>query len=436
MKKAAVATLGCKVNQVESGSIIEQLTDLYYTIVDFSQPADLYIINTCTVTNRTDFKSRSLIRQALKQKNIDPGVRIIVTGCYAQKEPDEVRALEGIDVLVDNQAKVDVRRWLDNAEYHFQDIMTADEMLWKPIKSLHEHTRAFLKIQDGCDYYCSYCAVPYGRGHVRSLDFDKVIEQAEILVDNGYKEIVLSGVNLGLYRDKKTAKSLAEVIKALVEIEGLNLLRLSSIEPDLWSEELLQTIKLSDKICSHFHIPLQSGSDSVLQRMGRRYFATHVSQLVSKLRAIRPDCAIGLDVISGFPGETDDEHQQTIDFLTELNPAYLHVFGYSKRKGTPAAKMTNQINGEISRQRVQELTNLSNTAKERYKQSLITEEVSLSGIVEKVQNGFARGLSDHYIRLYISSAKLSENDFVEGTAVRLDKDGIMLKNDAPDGNSR
>lgn len=435
MKKAAVATLGCKVNQVESGSIIEQLSDLGFTITSFDQPAELYIINTCTVTNRTDLKSRNLIRQALKQKEINPQVRIIVTGCYAQKETEEIKALEGIDLIVDNQAKIEVKQWLDNSEYQFQDIMTAEEMLWKPIKSIHEHTRAFLKIQDGCDYYCSYCAVPYGRGHTRSLDFDKVIEQAEILIRNGYHEIVLSGVNLGLYHDRIQSLALSDVIKALVQIENLKLLRLSSIEPDLWTEDLLDAIKDSDKICPHFHISLQSGSDSILKRMGRRYSAVHVSQLVSKIRTIRPDCAIGLDIISGFPGETDEEHQQTLDFLKELNPAYLHVFGYSKRKGTPAATMINQVNGEIIRHRVQELTKLSNTAKELYKQFLVTQETKLSGIVEKTQNGLASALSDHYIRLYISSDRLSENDWVAGMADRTYKDGIMFKSDSPDENS-
>jgi len=427
MKKAAVATLGCKVNQVESGAIIEQLSELGYAIVDFDQPADLYIINTCTVTSRTDFKSRSLIRQAIRHKEHNPDVKIIVTGCYAQKEPQEISALEGIDLVVDNQAKIDVSQWLDNASYRFQDIMIADEMPWKPIKSIHEHTRAFLKIQDGCDYFCSYCAVPYGRGPSRSLDFGMVIKQAELLVQNGYKEIVLSGVNLGLYRDIKANKDLSDVLKALDEMNGLNLLRISSIEPDLWTDELIRSIQSSGKVCPHFHIPLQSGSDSVLHRMGRRYQSDLVSKLIEKLRAAKADCAIGLDVISGFPGETDAEYEQTIDFLNRLKPSYLHVFSYSKRKGTQAAEMSDQVHGETVKRRVGRLTTLSNAFKNDYKLALIDNQTKLKGIVEKASKGWASALSDHYIRIYARSIDLKENDIVECKAESLYKDGILLR---------
>lgn len=427
MKKAAIATLGCKVNQVESSSIVGQLIEKGYEIVEFDQPADIYIINTCTVTNRTDFKSRSLIRQAHKQKALNSKVKIIVTGCYAQKEIEEIRTLGEVDLIVDNQAKVDLDEWLDNLNYKFTDIMKADSMSWKPIQNMHERTRAFLKIQDGCDYYCSYCAVPYGRGHSRSLDFREVVKQAEILTENGYQEIVLSGVNLGLYQDQKVHKTLADVVKALVEIDKLKLLRLSSIEPDLWKDKLIESIETSEKVCPHFHIPLQSGSDSVLQRMKRRYDSDSVKDMIKRLNSIKPYCAIGLDVISGFPGETEDEHNQTIEFINKVKFTYLHVFSYSKRKGTPAAVMANQINGQIIKQRVTELTALSKHKKEEYEQELIQNKVIVNGIVESVQSLYSSALSDRYIRIYSKNDNLKESDFVCGEADSRYKDGILVK---------
>jgi len=426
MKTAAIATLGCKVNQVETSSIVQQLIERNYQIVDFSQTADIYIINTCTVTNRTDFKSRNLIRQAQKEKLSNHEIKIIVTGCYAQKEKDEIEALGNIDLIVDNQSKIDLKLWLDNKHYQFQDIMQADEMLWNPFDTMHERTRAFIKIQDGCDYYCTYCAVPYGRGHSRSLDFTEVINQASRLVVKGYQEIVLTGVNLGLYQDKKSGKKLSNVIKALVGIDGLKLLRISSIEPDLWKNELFDSIAYSDNVCPHFHIPLQSGSDSVLQRMGRRYSVQDINEICARLRSIKPNCAIGLDIICGFPGETENEFEQTADLLTSLPISYLHVFSYSKRKRTPAASMLHQVKGDVIRQRTNILTELSNLKKQDYILELITDKTKLKGIIEKNSNGTGTSLSDHYIRLYKADKNLKVNSFISGEGVKQYKDGILI----------
>jgi len=427
MKTAAIATLGCKVNQVESSSIAEQLTEKGFQIVEFDQPADVYIINTCTVTNRTDYKSRNLIRKAQKQKSVNPQVKIIVTGCYAQKEIAEIRELGNIDLIVDNQAKIDLDLWLENDQYQFRDIMHAEAMPWKPVKTMHERTRAFLKIQDGCDYYCSYCAVPYGRGPSRSLSFREVIEQAELLTGNGYQEIVLSGVNLGLYHDKTTDKKLSDAIQVMVEKNKLKLLRLSAIEPDLWENDLIEVIQSSEKVCPHFHVPVQSGCDSVLQSMGRKYSVSLVQNLIWKLNEIKPDCAIGLDIISGFPGETEAEHQKTLEFIKEAEISYLHVFGYSKRKGTPATLLSNQNNGKVIKQRVAELTTLSNIKKEECRKKLISKGIKLRGIVETVANGLGSSLSDHYLRIYSGKDDTNENDYTEGIADRKHKDGILIK---------
>jgi len=426
MKKAAIATLGCKVNQVEASSIVQQLVERDYEIVGFDCVADIYIINTCTVTNRTDYKSRNLIRQALNQKAANPQVRIIVTGCYAQKEKAEIEALGEIDLIVDNRSKIDLSVWLDKADYQFADIMQAKTFYWKDIDGMHERTRAFLKIQDGCDYFCAYCAVPYGRGPSRSMDYTDVIRQAENLVQQGYHEIVLAGINLGLYEDKMAAIKLPELIKALVENDKLNFLRISSIEPDLFTDELIKVISASPKLCSHFHIALQSGSDSVLQRMGRKYKAHVVKDLVLKLQEVKPDCAIGLDIICSFPGETEAEFMETYNFLSVLPIAYLHVFVYSKRKGTPAATMQNQIHGDISKQRSALLIKLSDTKKHAYMNRLIANQTLLSGVVEKIDNKIGSALSDHYIRIYNKDSALCENEIVSGVGLKLYKEGILI----------
>jgi threonylcarbamoyladenosine tRNA methylthiotransferase MtaB len=427
MKKAAIATLGCKVNQVETSSIASQLQSKGYELVDFNEQADLYIINTCTVTNRTDFKSRNLIRHALKHKADNPEAKIIVTGCYAQKEKDEITALGNIDLIVDNQSKVDLDAWLGKDDYHFQAINSAETLTWKPFEDMHERTRAFIKIQDGCNYFCSYCAVPYGRGKPRSLELDKVISQANVLASRGYKEIVLTGVNLGLYHDKTSGFRLAEVIKAMDEIDSLKLLRISSIEPDLWTDELLNAIAFSDKVCPHFHIPLQSGSDSVLQRMKRRYRAEVISELIVKLESVKPGCAIGLDIICGFPGETEAESEETFRLVNESNIAYLHVFGYSRRSRTPAADMAGQLKGDIIKSRVRALTELSDYKKNRYAERLTESETSIRGVIEKVETNYVTALSDHYLRMYAKHQKASENEVLCGKAAGVYRDGILVQ---------
>lgn len=425
MKKAAVTTLGCKVNQVESNAIMEQLEAKGYEIVDFSNDADLYIINTCTVTNRTDYKSRNLIRQALSRKEINPEVKIIVTGCYAQKDKQAIEKLGKIDLIVDNQAKINSDEWLDNVAYDFRDINQADSFNWVQFSRMHERTRAFIKIEDGCNYYCAYCAVPYGRGRPRSLELDKVVAQVQALRQKDYHEIVLTGVNLGLYKDETSGINLGDLVKILANIDSALKIRLSSIEPDLWNNDLLSAIKNSSNICLHFHLPLQSGSDSVLKRMKRRYTAEQISDLVCELRKIKPHCAIGMDVICGFPGETEAEFTQSFELIKSLPVAYLHVFGFSPRKATPAATMPSQITGSVIKERVRIMTDLSKQKKTEYQNELISEEVLLSGIVEK-NNTLATALSDHYIRIYKDAVNQPVNTSISGKAVRKYKDGILI----------
>ncbi len=400
--RVAIATLGCKANSFESSVIAGQFAPLDYTIVPFDSPAEVYIINTCTVTNRSDFKSRNLIRKALRRKQADPSVKVVVTGCYAQRGIEEVLALGDIDLVVDNQQKLDIAALLSRDEHCFQDIMQASGFAFKPVDGMLEHTRAFLKVQDGCDFYCSYCAVPYARGHNRSARLEDVLLQARLFVKNGYKEIVLGGINLGLYKDGET--SLAKLLIELQAIDGLELIRLSSIEPQLWTAELLHAIAACAKVCPHFHIPLQSGCDSVLQLMGRHYDTAEFGALITSLLQLRPEAAIGVDVIVGFPGETDAEFAITESFIAALPLTYLHVFAYSPRKGTPAASFSGQISKDIKQARSNRLIAISTAKTNAFKKMLIENKVSLKGIVEDVVDGHATFLSDHFARGYTSAS--------------------------------
>ncbi len=423
MIRVAIATLGCKTNAYESAAIAAQFTTGECGIVPFSSEADIYIINTCTVTGRTDFKSRNLIRKALARKAQNPAVKIVVTGCFAQRNPDEIRALGAIDLIVDNHSKSDIAQILNAPDYHFQDIMLNRAFVYRPVIKMVEHSRAFQKIQDGCDYRCAYCAVPYGRGNSRSASFSDVIAQARLFVDNGYKEIVLGGVNLGLYREG--GNGLAEVVEAFQEIDGLELVRLSSLEPMLFSPELIDRISGYDKLCPHFHIALQSGCDSVLQRMGRHYETAEFRDLIASILKTWPDAAIGLDVIAGFPSETETEFQTTLDLLSELAIAYLHAFTFSRRWGTPADSLTGQIPNVEKNRRVRLLTALSDEKKRLYTQKLLRDQTPLRGICESVEAGLATCLSDHFIRA-CATGGYAPGSLITGIPSQSRLDGVLL----------
>lgn len=422
MIRIAIATLGCKTNLAESAIILSQFNPENYTLVPFASEADIYIINTCTVTNRTDYKSRNLIRKALKQKSQNPTVKVIVTGCYAQRNFDEISKLGNIDLIVDNQNKLDLAELLNKEDYHFQDIMQAAEFNFKPVLKMIEHTRAFQKIQDGCDFRCYYCAVPYARGPARSAKFSEVLTQAKLFIENGYKEIVLSGINLGLYEDE--GKNLADIVQALEELEGLELIRLSSIEPHLFSLEIIKRLRQCTKLCPHFHIPLQSGCDRTLKNMGRPYGTGEFQTLIDNILNYFPDAAIGLDVITGFPGETSSDFQITFDFIDKLPVAYLHIFPFSRRPGTVAFNFSEQIPRQEKNLRVHQLLQLGKQKKEIYKQKLIQEKIILQGILESSENGIGTFLSDHYIRAY-TSTKEKAGELIKIIPQQLYKEGVL-----------
>ena len=421
MIRIAIATLGCKANQAESAIILDQFGD--FQLVPWQEEADIYIINTCTVTNRTDYKSRYLIRQALSQKAQNPFAKIVVTGCFAQRYPEEIAKMGNIDLLIDNQQKLNIADILAGGNYEFMDIMQAKEFAYKPTTKMYNRTRAFQIIQNGCDFNCAYCAVPYGRGRSRSATLEQVLQQAHLFVESGYKEIVLSGINLGLYKDGNN--DLTDVLLRLNAIKGLELIRLSSIEPQLFNDKLINTLPLISKLCPHYHIPLQCGADTGLKRMRRRHSTTTTNKLTIKIWERIPYPAIGMDIITGFPGETEEEHQQTCSYLRSLPLAYLHIFSFSKRKGTPAFELPNQIPKTIKNHRANELTQISRELTVAYTNSLVENNIPLRGIVEKSANGYCEFLSDHYVRVRFSG-NYKPGDFVQIPSQDLQ---IRMKND-------
>jgi threonylcarbamoyladenosine tRNA methylthiotransferase MtaB len=428
MKKVAAVTFGCKVNQYETACILDQFRSAGYTIIDFKDKSDVYIINSCTVTNRTDYKSRNAVRKALEFKAADQNVKVIVTGCYAQRNVIEIRQLGPVDLVIDNDNKHKILEYLNNDPPHFTDIFSAVDFAELSTTTMLDRSRAFIKVQDGCNFFCAYCAVPFGRGNPRSRKPEKVVKQVQELVNTGFKEFVLGGINLGLYgKDRSNGYPLTQLLTDLEQTAGLEIIRLSSIEPQLFSDDLLNFLKSSQKTAPHFHIPLQSGSDTILKKMNRHYSVEEFRQLILKILEISPAAAIGLDVIAGLPGETETLFRETLDLINQLPVSYLHVFSYSKRPGTKAAAMKGQISGDIIKQRSTMLTEISAAKKNLYTEKLIKEKLLLKGIAEKKKKEVWTALSDHYIRIYSTEEGVSEKSLLKGKAGKMFKDGIMVE---------
>lgn len=425
MKKIASITFGCKVNQYETSCIVDEFIREGYQTTEYNNLADVYIINTCTVTNRTDYKSRNAIRKALNQKQIDPSVKVVVTGCYSQRKKEEIEKLGDVDLIVDNNSKSKIFEKLNSGNQLFRDIKDQHNFDEISTTKMLDKTRAFIKVQDGCDYYCAYCAIPYARGHSRSRDKDKVLDQINKLIENGYKEFVLGGINLGLY-GTESDYSLAKLLYEIEKINGVELIRLSSIEPQLFTDELLEYFTKSKKMCHHFHIPLQVGCDELLTKMGRRYSTEQFINTIAKLRDIYPDVAIGIDVIAGLPGETEELFQKTHQFLSNLDFTYLHVFSYSKRSGTRAEKMKGHVNGKIIKQRSNELISISKVKLAEYTDFIIKNNIELKGVIEQRSNEYWTALSDHYVRIFVKSDQDLEKKYLHLNSISKKYDGIEV----------
>ena len=393
--KVYVETLGCKVNQYETSCVLDEFLNNGFEETKSMEMADVVIINTCTVTNRTDYKSRNLITKAINIKKAKPYTKIVVTGCYGQNNRDEILASGFVDLIVDNNDKNQIYRYVKESK----DIgfINADEFLdfsEMSMNSMNERSRAFLKIQDGCDFDCTYCIVPSVRGKPRSRSFDSVLKQVERLLSVGYEEIVLGGINLGLY------EGLSDLLYKLEKYDKLKKIRLSSIEPQLFTDKLLSAIGSIDKICPHFHIPLQTGSDYLLKLHRRKYSTKQFLEIIKELQALKPHCAFGFDIIVGLPEETDELFNETYALLKGIDFAYLHVFVYSKRKGTDAAKMKNQVHGSITKERSNKLLELELIKSDKYIKKLVDEKVVLFAVPEVYdeKSGMCSGTTDRYVR--------------------------------------
>ena len=421
MKRVAIITFGCKVNQYESACILNDFGLQEYQVVPFTQEAEVYIINTCTVTGRTDYKSRNGIRHALDQKQKNPAAKIIVTGCYAQLNRDRIKDMGDIDLIVDNNRKDQIWNFLRDEEERF----TEDPTLFRvyseqSTEKLFERARAFIKIQDGCDYFCSYCTVPLARGKPRSRRPEKVLSQIELLVENGYQEFVLTGINLGLYGRDLTGEgfSLAVILSRIEEIIGVKRIRLSSLEPQLITPELIEYFRISRKLAPHLHIPLQSGSDIILQKMNRPYKSAGFEQLLQQICQIIPGVAIGSDLILGFPGETEELFAETCSFVERLPLVYLHIFPFSRRPGTKASEMPDIPVSAIVKKRCAKIALIMEQKRQKYIKFLLANKFPLTGIMETKKGNYWTALSDHYIRIYYRNEEIKKGELVTAVAAR------------------
>lgn len=413
MPRVSLHTLGCKLNFAETSALGAQFLRRGFEIVEFGEPADVCVINTCSVTERADRECRQVIRKALRTS---PAPYVVVTGCYAQLEPEEIASMPGVDLVIGSKEKFDLFAHADDFRKHscvrvcVSDIETVDNFGPAYSTTTADRTRAFLKVQDGCDYTCSFCTIPLARGASRSQPIDATVAQARMLVSEGFKEIVLTGVNVGDF-GRKSGTSLLALLKELVRVEGLARIRISSIEPNLLTDDIIDFVASSDIMCHHFHIPLQSGSDEILGAMRRRYRTGLYEQRIHRVKEAMPDCGIGVDVIVGFPGETERHYEEAYMFLNSLPVSYLHVFTYSERPNTPATVYGNVVEPKVRFKRNEMLRILSAKKRHAFSSSMVgrTERVLFEG---DIKSGARFGFTSHYIRVGAPADTVGENEIV------------------------
>lgn len=397
MKHVAIATLGCKTNQFESAAMSEKFVKAGYTLVPFTQPADIYIVNSCTVTARTDAETRRLIRRA---RRLNPEARVIATGCYAQVAAGELEQMPELDSVLGNQEKQDIIGLVEAGESRVSDI--AAERTTGPLRleSFAEHTRAFLQAQNGCNSFCTYCIVPYARGRSRSVLLEDVLKGVRELAGNGYREVVLTGIHLGAYGlDLTPVTTLTELVRRIDNGHLVPRLRIGSVEPNEISNELLAMMSKSGTICPHLHLPLQSGSDSVLQRMGRRYTTDFFRSLVTRITTSIPQVFIGADVIAGFPGESNVEFEETLQLVNDLPFSDLHVFPYSSRPGTRAADMPFQVPSQVIKIRAERLRAAATDKKRAFLQMQVGRKLKVLTQGYNTKTGICNGISANYVNV-------------------------------------
>ena len=412
-KTVAFHTLGCKLNFSETSSIRQSFEKEGFTTVKWSEQSDIYVLNTCSVTEYADRKCRAEVRKVLRKS---PEARIVVIGCYAQLKPDEIATIPGVDLVLGAAEKFNIINYVDGlSKTSDKGLVKAGEITevnsFKESFSFGDRTRTFLKIQDGCNYKCTFCTIPQARGTSRSNTIEKVVQNVNEIVNAGSKEIVLTGVNIGdfgINENGKRKESFLELIRVLDEIEHVERFRISSIEPNLCSDEIIEFVARSKRFMPHFHMPLQSGSDKILALMRRRYRRRLYEQRVNYIKKCMPHSCIGVDVIVGFPGETEKEFKETFDFLLESDVSYLHVFSYSERQNTPAERMPGSVPVNIRRERSKILRQLSEKKKRAfYNQHLKTARPVL---FEKGDNGKLTGFTDNYIKVDLNESLAEVNN--------------------------
>jgi len=424
--QVAFTTLGCKVNQFETEVIEGLFKQRGYEVVPFSAKADIYVINTCSVTHLGEKKSRQLIRRATR---LNPEAAIVVTGCYAQIAPDKVEAIPGVDVIVGTQDRQKIVELVEEATAKQQqvkavaDIMSAEQFEDIPLFHIPGRTRAFLKIQEGCTNFCTYCIIPFARGPLRSRPLSSVVGEAEKMIAAGFREIVLTGIHLGAYgRDHDNGLELTDAIRAVLNVQDLMRLRLGSLESIEISEQLISLMHTDKRLCPHLHLPLQSGHDTILSKMNRHYTTAEFEQLIENIRRQVDDIAISTDIIVGFPGETEEMFAESLEFIERMRFARIHVFPYSKREGTPAANFAGQVSEQEKKERAHQLQIIADKAAKDFNNRFIGSVIDV--LFEGEKDGILEGLSGNYIRVYAPGDKTLQGKLCRVAVEKDYKDGI------------
>ena len=408
---------GCKVNQYETNAMEQEFANKGYTILKPTQKADIYVINTCTVTNIAERKSRQMLRRV---KQINEDAVLVVCGCYAEVAREELANINEIDLILNSKEKKNIVEIVEKFEKDGQrntvdENETLDEFVDFGSVTYTEKNRAVIKVQDGCNMFCTYCIIPYARGRIRSRKIDSVVKEITDIAKTGIKEVVITGIHVASYgkdwdeQGKKQIR-LIDLLEEINKIDGIERIRLGSLEPTLITEEFLQRLTKLEKVCDHFHLSLQSGCDATLKRMNRKYTTSQFKEITARLKKAYPEVSLTTDIIVGFPGETDEEFEKTYKFLKEINFYKMHVFKYSPRKGTPAAKMINQVDGNIKEQRSRKLIDLSNKNENMHNKQYIGKDVDV--LFEEFEKGYFRGHTANYIVVNVKGEEKQKNEFV------------------------
>ena len=439
MEKVAFITLGCKVNQYETNAMVQEFIEKGYEIVEHTEVADIYVINTCTVTNMSDRKSRQMLRRV---KELNKDSIVVACGCYVQVSKEELEKIEEVDLILGNNEKKHIVELVEKFQNEknirekkseieeVEDVMGQKEFVEFGDVIYTEKTRAVIKVQDGCDRFCSYCIIPYARGRVRSRKPENVISEIEKISKKGIKEVVITGIHIASYgKDFKKEYRLIDLLEEINKIKGIERIELGSIEPLLITEEFVRRLKKLEKICHHFHLSLQSGCNETLKRMNRRYSIEEFKNIVELLKKNYEDVNLTTDIIVGFPGETEEEFQKTYEFLKEIKFYKMHIFKYSQRKGTKAAVMSGQIDGNKKEERSRKLIELSDKNEEEYNKKYVGKEVEV--LWEEEKEGFYKGHTKNYILAYLKidkeKEKKLENTITKAKCIEAKKDHILVQ---------